>query len=303
MAYLDDHPPARDQFREPRREVISGVVGVHSTEGVMDDVGTDTGAENVSGFISRRTDAGSYHEPVDSDSYVSLVRDECEAYSIAVDGHNRHTWNVSFACRTVDLHPESAWTLLAMAIAGQRVRAFWDRNGFCPTCSARWLTPSQVAALRSRHETCPHGRWAGGLVCHGTLQPADRTDAWARHPHRVALEQLLVAAITDPLEEGLTVADLNTILAKLDKPRGAVGRDPRDGAVYYFEAGWKHHLATVDEVAWACWASPWVGDLAPVVVDTASTANPDRSGGEVTGLTADEIAKAVNDDAARRLQG
>ena len=45
MAWLDDHPPKRSQFRDPRRERVSGVIVVHTAENVMDSIGVDTGAE------------------------------------------------------------------------------------------------------------------------------------------------------------------------------------------------------------------------------------------------------------------
>lgn len=185
MAYLDEHRPASPQFREPRRERISGIVFVHTAEGVQDDVGPDSGAENVAGFISRRTDPGSYHVLVDSDSDIDVVRDECEAFQVAANGHNRHGWGISFACRTTDLDPDDPWTQAAMARAGRKIREFWQRHGFDPVTSARWITKGDADARRMP-----------GLCCHGTAQPADRTDAWSRHPRRAELERMLIVAIT-----------------------------------------------------------------------------------------------------------
>lgn len=196
MAYLDERPPARPQFRASRREWISGVVVAHTFEGLFDDAGPDTGAERGAEFIRGRIDApGSYHDLGDSDSAIQLIRDDCEAYQVAVGGHNRHAWAYCFTCRTTDLHPADGWTHRAMAVAGPRIRSFWDRNGFCADCSARWLTNAQVEHLRRHREWCHHGLKVGGLTTHGQLQPADRSDAWTRHPFRAELEQLLVDAI------------------------------------------------------------------------------------------------------------
>ena len=62
MAWLDQHPPVRRQYRDPRRAAPSGVIVVHTAENVMDAVGSDTGAENVARFIQTRADPGSYHD-------------------------------------------------------------------------------------------------------------------------------------------------------------------------------------------------------------------------------------------------
>jgi hypothetical protein len=307
-AVLDLRRPASPQQRRPRREVISGIVPVHTSEGVMDLIGPDTGVEALVEFILRRLNAGSYHRPVDSDSDAELVADDAEAFQIAADGHNRHAWGLAFACRTTDLHPESVWTRLAMLRAGVQTRAFWARNGFCIEHSARWLTRAEVEHVRARAnagnpERCSHGAKVGGLCCHGDLQPADRTDAWTRHPHRAALELLMLDAIRDPNTGGFTVADLNAILAKLDKPKGMVTRDPRDASIYYHEAGWRHRLATQDEVSWKLFTGAvWVGDQPPVVINADSLANEAvETGDELKGLTADQIAKAVADETARRM--
>ena len=185
--YLFDNPPRRRQGRPRRayngRTGPSGVVVVHTAEGVMDTVGMDTGAENVAGFISRRGDAGSYHELVDSDSHVSLLPDDWEAFHVAADGHNRHAWGISAACRTVDWDPAHWWTERTIRRMGERIAAFWQRLGLDPLVCARWISRDEALA------------GTPGLVCHGTLQPADRSDAWVRSGHRSALEQALVESI------------------------------------------------------------------------------------------------------------
>lgn len=195
MAWLDDNPPVRSQFVTPRREQWCGVVGVHTSEGVKDDVGPDTGTDVLAGFIRRRTDPGSYHLTIDSDSTLELVDVRAEAYSIAVDLWNRASWNISFVCRTVDLSPADGWTVAAIRNAGAPVVEKWTTHGFCPSCSARWLTRAEALALRSAKQWCQHDRRLGGFVCHGTLQPGDRSDAWATHPFRPELEQMLVGSV------------------------------------------------------------------------------------------------------------
>lgn len=181
--YLLDNPPARSQYRRPRRGTFVGAIGIHTTEGVLDTTGPDTGAENVAAFIVRRMTPGSYHRIVDSDSVVAMLPDNSEAFAIAADGLNRSTINMAWACRTTDLHPSSAWTRSAFTLMAGEIVDCWRRNRVDPLTAARWLTREQVLA-----------GWPG-LFHHGTVQPADRHDAFVRNPDRPALERLLVDEI------------------------------------------------------------------------------------------------------------
>ena len=181
--YLFDHPPVRSQFKHPRRGMFTGAIGVHTTEGVIDRNPPDMGAENTAGYITRRSDPGSYHKIGDSDSVVLLLPDDAEAYSVATDGLNRTTVNVAFACRTTDLDPDDPWTQKAFSLMAPHIVNTWDANGFEPAACARWLSRDEVLAGHP------------GLFHHGTVQPWDRSDAFVRHPKRQALEDLLVAKI------------------------------------------------------------------------------------------------------------
>jgi hypothetical protein len=180
--YLLDNPPAIQQFYSSRPRRMTGGVLVHTTESVMDNVGPDTGAENVAGFISRRLDYGSYHVIVDSDSIVSLLPDTYVAYHCAAPGYNGVTWGISFACRTSDLNPDDQWTKRAIGNAAKAIHGFWSRNGFDPVASAQFIPAIET---QSR----------AGLTTHGDAQPADRSDAWTRHPRRGELEAMLISNI------------------------------------------------------------------------------------------------------------
>jgi len=74
--YLLDNPPASPQFYPSRNNGLSGGVVIHTTEGA----GGDTAAENTAGFISRRSDPGSYHMIVDTDSSVAMMPDDYVAF-------------------------------------------------------------------------------------------------------------------------------------------------------------------------------------------------------------------------------
>lgn len=193
--YLFDHPPARSQGA-PRTtwnfpSAPSGVVAVHDTEGVMDDQGDDWGAENTAAYIVTRSDPGSYHEIVDGDSVVVMAPDDWMTWNVAADSANGHNWGISAACRTSDWDPDADWTRRVIAQMGQRIRAFWERNGIDVAAANRWITRDEA------------NRRIPGLILHGTWQPGDRSDAWATHPRRPELDAMLTAAIggTTPQEE------------------------------------------------------------------------------------------------------
>lgn len=209
--YLEEHPPARRQGR-PRARRASGAVGWHTAESIKDDVGPDTGAENLAAYIARRTEPGSYHAIPDSDSIVTLWPDDFAAYSIAVTGLNDLTYNVGAACRTTDLVPGDPWTLATMANMAKATVDYWRRQGIEPRDAARWLTRAEVLAEEV------------GLFHHGTVQPGDRTDAFAASPHRAELEAFaieLVLAYAYPEETGammLTPEQLeNVVQAAADR--------------------------------------------------------------------------------------
>lgn len=183
LPYLEANPPKRRQFYETRREPISGCVAWHTVESIMDTVGIDTGAENVASFIRNRSDAGSYHEIHDSDSSITMVKDSSAAFHVAADGHNQHAFGVAAACRTVDWQPGHWWTELTLKRMVKGTVDFWVRNNFDPRVCARFLTRDRAL------QRVP------GIYLHGTLQPADRHDAWAKSPHRKWLENRSIELI------------------------------------------------------------------------------------------------------------
>jgi hypothetical protein len=186
--FLLDNPPATQQFHPSRNAPLTGGVLLHTTESIMDNVGPDTGAENVAGFISRRGDYGSYHTIVDADSTVRLMPDTYTAFHCAASGYNSRTFGLSFACRTADLNPDDPWTQAAFKRAAAELVRFWTENGFDPAAVARFV-PAEAT------------KSGPGLSTHGDAQPADRSDAFTRHPRRGDLERLLlneIAALLSP---------------------------------------------------------------------------------------------------------
>jgi hypothetical protein len=164
--YLIDHPPVRSQYRSPRRAKPSGVIVVHTAENAPDYVAFDGGAEAVARFIQSRTDPGSYHELVDSDSAIQLVRYSDEAFHDAT-GSNPHSLSVSIATRA-DVWPlaPKAWRDGAVEQAAQAAAR-----------QARWVKATTGIVIPARRITRDESeRRVPGFISHAQRDPARRTD-------------------------------------------------------------------------------------------------------------------------------
>lgn len=171
-AYLRRHPPRRSQFRSPRRQKPSGVTVLHTAENVMDTVGPDTGAEGVANFIVNRAEPGSYHDIVDSDSGVYLVRYGDEAFQDGT-GSNPHALSISWALRASDwgrLTPAKRAAFLRWgALAFVRQQRWLQANNH-PTTPLKRITRAQSA------------EGIAGFVTHGDRDPGRRSDPGAGFP-------------------------------------------------------------------------------------------------------------------------
>jgi hypothetical protein len=174
MAYLDDHPPDRRQFYCPRRDGTqpSGVIVVHDAENATDISGTDTGAEAVANFIANRDTPGSYHDLVDSDSSIQLVRYECEAFHDAT-GTNRHSYGVCGAYR------HSQWQSLPQGWRDACVR------NMAMACRryANWLKARRGIVIPAKRISVTQARnGVPGFISHAELDPDRRTDPGPHFP-------------------------------------------------------------------------------------------------------------------------
>lgn len=164
--YLIDNPPARSQFRSPRRAPLRGVIELHDAESIMDTVGPDTGAENVARFIRGRDTPGSYHDLTDSDSAINLVDYDDEAYHDAT-GLNPSTTSLSFACRTIDwarMSPERRRGFLDQGARRAAIQARHQHNRTGKVVRPVRLTKAQVLAGET------------GFLYHGDSDPGRRSD-------------------------------------------------------------------------------------------------------------------------------
>lgn len=98
--YLQDNPnPYAAQYGWLRTKV-SGAIGVHTAENNTCFNGPDPGDVDVAGFISRRSDFGSYHTLVDADSINQLIHPRWAAWADTTN--NAHGMSVSAAVRAND---------------------------------------------------------------------------------------------------------------------------------------------------------------------------------------------------------
>lgn len=170
--YLIDNPPRVRQFRSPRREKPSGVIVVHSAESYPDEVGPDTGAENVAAFIQRRRTHGSYHDVCDADSIIQLVRYSDEAYQDGT-GSNVHALSVSAATQAHkwrDLDPDYA-------------REMTRNMAFAAATQARWLLAEHGVVVPTRRITrAESDARKPGFISHAERDPGRRTDPGSDFP-------------------------------------------------------------------------------------------------------------------------
>lgn len=170
-AYLIEHPPAVRQFRDRGRKP-TGLIVIHTAESTPDWVDADTGAEGVARFIQSRTDYGSYHFVVDSDSIVDLVPLHLQAYGDGT-GSNPFAVHVSAATQAAKWAAAPAdWrreTVRNMAEAAART-ARWLRKEYGITVPAKRITRAQSEAGQA------------GFISHAERDPARRHDPGAGFP-------------------------------------------------------------------------------------------------------------------------
>lgn len=189
-AWLVTHPPARSQYRHPRRGEPSGVVAVHTAENTPDYVAFDGGAEAVANFIRNRDTPGSYCDLVDSDSCMHLVRYMDEAFHDGT-GTNSHSYGLSVATRA-DVWPlaPQAWRDGAIEQAAQAAARY-----------ASWLHARSGIVIPGERINAAQARVRRpGFVTHAELDPTRRSDPGQHFPW----DQFL-ARYTDIMEDDMPI--------------------------------------------------------------------------------------------------
>lgn len=188
--YLEDHPNlTKKQYRYPRQSHVTGAIVLHDAEcNPQFKLNADNAAESVAKFISIRSDAGSYHSIVDSDSICRVCRYEWEAYHEGTGG-NRWSLGLSFACKTNSWDIAPPWWIDAILTNGAREAfnmAMWIKS----------TTGIIVPAERISAEDYRSGR--PGFVAHGQLDPTRRTDPGKTFPWMIFLDKFRrLMAMTD----------------------------------------------------------------------------------------------------------
>jgi hypothetical protein len=177
-AYLIEHPPAQRQFRERGRKP-TGLIVIHTAESIPDWVDADAGAEGVARFIQGRSDFGSYHLLVDSDSIILLVPLDLQAYGDGT-GSNPFAVHVSAATQA-DKWPKAPeeWrreTVKNMAEAAAR--------------AARWLDLEHNVTVPMRRVTkAQSDQGQAGFISHAERDPARRSDPGKDFPWDLFLRE------------------------------------------------------------------------------------------------------------------
>ena len=164
MAWLDDNPPKRSQFRKGRRAKIRPVIVVHTAEG--------NGAANVANFIKNRTTAGSYHRLVDDRQIIPLVDLNNEAYQDGT-GSNPWAYGLSSAVFAADWRKMPA--AKRTAIIRNKAKAAAEINAHAIASGAGPILPRRITKKQS-------DAGESGFIPHGDRDPGRRSDPGEHFP-------------------------------------------------------------------------------------------------------------------------
>jgi hypothetical protein len=178
--YLVDHPPKRRQYYGNRRKQVTGSIVLHDAEcAAVFKLNQDNAAESVAKFISIRSDAGSYHSIVDSDSIVRVGSYEWEMFHEGTGG-NSWSLGLSFACNTKVWTTAPAWWLDAIIVNGAQEAynmAMWVKETAGVNVPAIHISAEQYRAGQP------------GFVSHAQLDTGRRSDPGKDFPWAVFLEK------------------------------------------------------------------------------------------------------------------
>jgi hypothetical protein len=241
---LDNAQPNTQQWGYPRRgSSLSGTCIIHTAECAMDFDGADSSAENCAAFITGRSDYGSYHTLVDSDSIIEMVPYEYEAWQDS----ETNPWAVGISAAV----QADNWD----TIPAVRRDAIY-RN--LATAAADFVT-----YMKSKGITVPIRRITGqearngvpGFCAHGD-SGIDRHDPGAQFDWALFFKytsQALSGAVSNK-EDELSAADVQAIKDHINAVMIG-GYTWTDGKHYGGNAIGEHTQAVVDGIPQRVWAT------------------------------------------------
>ena len=246
--YLLDHPNRTPQYGAKRRggHKPSGTIVIHTAENVADQVGADLGAENVARYCTTRSDYGSYHRIVDSDSIVAMAPFGYETWHCRVT--NPWSIGISMAVRADDWGRYSADYVTRVLRNAAKASAEAVRD-----LKKHWNVDVPIAHITGSDAR----RQRPGFTGHGETDPGRRHDPGAGFPWGRFLRMVGEELDREPEDDG---AEQVSNPVKPSRPAGKLAVDgiwgsattaalqralgtPADGIVSSQSATWRDRNA------------------------------------------------------------
>lgn len=256
--YLDQHKPARSQFRLGRRATPKPVVVVHTAESGTAPAG------NVAEFIRNRATPGSYHLLGDPTDIIQLVNFDHEAYHDGT-GSNRWSTGISLAMNA------SEWTRWADPA---RLHALVDTAAQMAAIVARWHAsegrsmPAARLISKAQSETAD----ASGFISHAQRDPSRRSDPGPDFPWEQFFDRYRA------LIQGATVPNVPDRSDNVRQVQAAIA------AAHYAHAWWTDSRDLIDPTDTTSIDRYVDGDLGPStlldlldIIDSVNELDADRA--------------------------
>lgn len=151
---LDNRNPSGKKYYPSRKGGVKYIV-IHSAENLPDIEGPDQGAEGIARYLAGTPRDASYHEIVDTDSFVRLLPDDYTAWHAR--GYNANGFGLSLATQA------AKWNALPAEYRERLYRA-----------GAARARRAAIALGVPLQKTTPGG--PAGFLGHGEVDPTRRSD-------------------------------------------------------------------------------------------------------------------------------
>lgn len=185
-AHLEVHPPARSQYRKPRRAKPTGCIVLHTFQAPVGRT-AKWGAD----FIAGRTDAaGSYHRLGDVHrDEIQLVPYEWEAFH---DGTGSNRWSIGLSL----MMNAADWPTLAAAEEAALLGTMVSMAHH----AAAWLRSEHGIVVPAHRITkAESDQGMAGFIAHGARDPGRRSDPGPDFPWAAFLSQYALTGDPPPM--------------------------------------------------------------------------------------------------------